>query len=150
MATIQNILQAAVRREEEANEFYTRMAARCKDAFVRQLFTQLAGDELGHKAFLLGCLNDPDLLKKLSVPVDCKVAEATPAVDGADANLKAADAVALAMKREQSAVEHYQQLAASAQSDDYRRAFEGLANMELNHKKKLEDAFINVGYPEVF
>jgi rubrerythrin len=147
--TIREILEAAISREEDAQVFYTRVAAACDNAYVRQLFTQLASDEQGHKEFLLGCLKDPKLLQKLPLPADYKVAEATSRPQPS-ATMTPADAIALAMKREQGAVEHYRQLAAMATAPDYRQAFEGLAAMEAGHKTRLESAFVNIGYPESF
>jgi rubrerythrin len=147
--TIREILEAAIRREEDAQAFYTRVAAACANASVRQLFIQLASDEQGHKLFLTGCLQDPALLQKLPLPPDYKVAEAAQRPEP-HAALSPADAIALAMKREQGAVEHYRQLAAMATAPDYKQAFEGLAAMELGHKTKLESAFVNIGYPEAF
>lgn len=149
MSDIHSIIELAMDREEDAYVFYTRVAGRTKDAAIRQLFTELASDELGHKQFLQGCLADPELLQKLPAPPDYKVAESVQAVElGVD--LKPVDAVALAMKREQESADHYRQLAAGATVADYRRAFEGLARMELNHKYKLEQAFVDIGYPEAF
>jgi rubrerythrin len=147
--SIKEILQSAIGREEAAYVFYLQIAERSGNAYIRQLFTQLASDELGHKAFLSGCLADPNLLTKLPVPPDFQVAEATERPE-AGAALRPADVIALAMKREQDAVEHYRRLAAMATVVDYRQAFEGLAAMELNHKGKLESAFVNIGYPEAF
>lgn len=147
--TIRDILEAAISREENAQVFYTRVAAACDNAYVRQLFTQLASDEQGHKAFLQGCLADPVLLQKIPVPADYKVAEATARPEPGTLTTPAA-AIALAMKREQAAVEHYRQLAAVATAADYRQAFESLAAMEAGHKTQLESAFVNIGYPESF
>jgi rubrerythrin len=147
--TIREILDAAILREEDAQAFYTRVAAACDNAYVRQLFTQLASDEQGHKVFLIGCLADPKLLQKFPLPADYKVAEATSCPESS-ATMTPVDAIAVAMKREQTAVEHYRWLASMATTPDYKQAFEGLAAMELGHKAKLETAFVNIGYPESF
>ncbi|HEY4800130.1 MAG TPA: ferritin family protein, partial [Bacteroidia bacterium] len=65
-------------------------------------------------------------------------------------NMKPAEAIAVAMKREQLAAELYDALAKSARLKSEKDAFESLKTMELNHKHRLENAFVDIGYPEVF
>ena len=143
------ILDLAIQREEEAYRFYGDVAKRMKNAAVKEAFTQLAKDELGHKAFLQGCLKDPKILGKLPVPADYKIAEATSDPE-LSVDMKPAAAMALAMKKEQSAAEFYQGLARAATDAALKATFEGLAKMELGHKVRIEEMFVNVGYPEVF
>ena len=54
------------------------------------------------------------------------------------------------MKKEQQAVEYYRALAEAADDRELKQAFTNLANMELSHKQRLENAFVQIGYPEVF
>jgi rubrerythrin len=146
---INPILNAAIKREEEAYRFYKDVAERTNNKAVRETFQQLAEDELGHKDFLKSCLNDSSLLKKLPVPKDYKVAEATEA-PLLSVGMKPADAMALAMKKEQESAELYLKLAKTAVDSKYQETFRGLANMELGHKTRIEALFVNIGYPEVF
>ena len=89
------------------------------------------------------------LLNKLPIPIDYKIAEATdsPALSF---DMKLADAIALAMKKELSAAEFYKGLAKTATDSKFKETFLELANMELGHKTRIENLFIEVGYPEVF
>ncbi len=146
---IQNVLNGAIRREEEAYQFYHDVAGRMSNRAVNESFQKLADDELEHKKFLQICLRDPDLLKKLPVPQDYRVAETTGA-PLLSIDMKPAEAMALAMKKEQWSVEFYLNLAENALNREYREAFRELANMELGHKTKIENLFVNIGYPEVF
>ncbi len=146
---IDAILNAAVKREEEAYKFYKKVAERMSNKTVKEAFQQLSGDELGHKDFLKNCLKDPGLLKKLPVPEDYKVAEATK-LPPLSIDMKPADAMALAMKKEQGSVEFYTKLAKTATDAKYKETFQSLANMELGHKTRIESLFVNIGYPEVF
>ena len=41
-------------------------------------------------------------------------------------------------------------VAAAAKDKEIRALFEKLAHMELGHKNKLENVFVEIGYPEVF
>ena len=52
------ILEAAIRNEEEAYDFYAEVAQRATNPVVRQTFAELAGDELGIRCSCSGCLKD--------------------------------------------------------------------------------------------
>jgi len=146
---IKAILDLAIGREEEAYDFYSQVAGRVANPAVKEIFDQLAKDELGHKVFLQACLTDPQLASKLPVPTDHKIAEAT-AEPGLTIDMKPADALAVAMKKELGAAEFYRGLAKSASDATLRAMFENLARMELGHKTRIEHMFVDVGYPEVF
>lgn len=147
--SINSILNVAVKREEEAHKFYQDVAERMSNKAVKEAFQQFAKDELGHKEFLKNCLKDPSLLQKLPVPKDYKVAEATEEV-ALSVDMKPAEAMALAMKKEQGAADFYRKIAKTADDSKYKETFLGLANMELGHKAKMEALFVDIGYPEVF
>jgi len=149
MTDIKSILEAAIGREEEAFRFYADVADRMTNPAVKEIFGQLSQDELGHKTFLQAALKDDQIIAKLPVPADYKVAEATeePALS---IDMKPADALALAMKREQESAEFYRGLAQSASDATLGAMFENLALMELGHKTRLEHMFVDIGYPEVF
>ncbi len=146
---IDAILNTAIAREEESYKFYKDVSDKAKNKAVKDAFKELAGDELGHKDFLKNCLKDPSLLKKLPVPKDYKVAEATE-LPKLSIDMKLADAIALAMKKEQGAAEFYQKLAKTAADSKYKETFLGLANMEIGHKTRIEDLFMTIGYAEVY
>lgn len=144
------LLNKAVAAEMEANLFYKLVAERAANPAVRQAFTELAAEELGHRDFLENVRRDPDMIRKLSAPaVDYHVAEAT-ALPALSIDMKPADAVALAMKKEQQAVELYKNLAQSAADPELEKLLIGLANMERRHKTRLEELFVQIGYPEAF
>jgi len=146
---IKSILDAAIVREEEAYRFYGRVSERVSNPAVKEIFHQLAQDELGHKTFLQACLKDTRLAAKLPVPTDYRVTEATdePVLS---VDMKPADALAVAMKKELRAAVFYQDLAKAATDATFRAMFENLARMELGHKTRLENMFVDIGYPEVF
>jgi rubrerythrin len=146
---IKSILDAAIVREEEAFAFYSRASERMTNRTVKEIFDQLGKDELCHKTFLQACLKDTQLAAKLPTPADYKVAEAT-AEPTLSIDMKPADALALAMKKEQHAVDFYQGLAKVASDATFRAMFENLARMELGHKTRLENMFVDIGYPEAF
>ena len=120
------ILKAAIRNEEDAYDFYTEVAERATNPVVRQTFAELAGDELGHKVFLTSCLKDTCMLEDFPVGPDYKVAEATPLPD-LSVDMTPADALALAMKKEEQAARGYEALAKEAPDADRKKVFEKLA-----------------------
>ncbi|HOC44213.1 MAG TPA: ferritin family protein [Thermoanaerobaculales bacterium] len=146
---IKSVLDLAIGREEEAFRFYSEVSGRVENPGVKEIFDQLAKDELGHKVFLQACLKDPELASKLPVPTDYKIAEAT-AEPSLSIDMKPADALAVAMKKELGAAEFYQDLARSASDATLTAMFENLARMELGHKSRIEHMFVDIGYPEVF
>lgn len=147
---IERAFSLATQREMEANAFYSRVAKSANDRDVRLLFEQLASDEMGHFELLTRFKADPTLPMKLAAPAkDYKLAEATDLPPFSD-NMKPKDAIALAMKKEQQAVEFYRRLAGQATDMGLKDIFDNLANMELGHKQRLENAFVDIGYPESF
>ena len=65
-------------------------------------------------------------------------------------DMKPADAFALAMKKEEEAMVQYTALADECPDAEKKRVFLDLAAMERAHKRKMEDAFVDIGYPEVW
>jgi rubrerythrin len=104
---------------------------------------------MGHKELLEKFKYDPTMVMKIEAPPDYKVAEATELTKLSIA-MKPADAIALAMKKEQQAVEFYREFRDRATERSIKDVFENLANMELGHKHRLENVFVEIGYPEVF
>jgi rubrerythrin len=54
------------------------------------------------------------------------------------------------MKNEEIAMKKYQGLADDCQDPDLKSVFTSLASMEKDHKFKMENAFVDVAYPEVW
>jgi len=147
---MEKVFDIAISREAKAYEFYKAVAEKVTSDDVKKVFLQLAEEELGHREQLEILLHDPTKIMKFNPPkADYKVAEATEAPDPT-IEMKPAEAIALAMKKEQEAVEFYRQLSADATDDSLKAMFDNLANMELNHKARLENVFVEIGYPEVF
>ena len=139
----------AILREVEAYEFYRKVSERAQNAQVKGVFAELSLEELGHKDLLTQFKNDPAKVMKIQASPDYKVAEATE-LPALSVDMKPADAIALAMKKEQQAVEFYRMLEQNAAEPEMKAAFANLANMELNHKHRLENVFVQIGYPETF
>jgi rubrerythrin len=66
------------------------------------------------------------------------------------ADMQPAEAIALAMKKEESAMRQYTRLADACKDGTQRKVFLELAAMEREHKSKMEAAFVDIGYPDVW
>jgi rubrerythrin len=146
---IENLLAMAIRRERDAAEFYRDLEQRVASSAAKAVFAQLAQDELGHEQFLKTCTSNPTMLAKFEPGPDFHVT-ATTDLPPLTPDMKPVDAIVLAMKKEEQAVELYHGFAARTGDAKLKATFEGLAKMELGHKNRLETVFVNIGYPEVF
>jgi rubrerythrin len=147
---IERLFQIAIDRELEANRFYTELSKIVADPNIQAVFNDLAAQEMGHYELLEKLRSDPSLEMKFRAPSqDWRMAEAEDE-PSLSTNMKPRDAIALAMKKELRAAEFYRAMSAQAGDGETKAIFNNLANMELGHKHKLEEAFIDVGYPEVF
>lgn len=147
---ILNILANAIEREIEAYEFYKQISEKVLNKDVKKIFRDLSQEELGHREFLEKLKFNQSMFTKIEPPAaDYKVSEATD-LPPFNLDMKPADAIALAMKKEQQAVEFYRSMAESTGEPDIKKTFKNIANMELNHKHRLENIFVDIGYPEAF
>lgn len=147
---INEFIDFAIKQENEAFDFYQAASEKVSNPGVKQLFLELAQDEKGH-ANLLEMYRENKSVGELfkAEVIDYKITE-TQEEQELLINMKPADAIIIAMKREQQAAELYRAMAKSATTQSIKDALEGLANMEMGHKHKLENAFVDIGYPEVF
>jgi len=64
--------------------------------------------------------------------------------------MKPSDAIALAVKNEQEAMDMYTEMANCSTDAEQKKMFQSLAAMERGHKVKLEDTFTNMAFPEAW
>ena len=150
MKNYKEILKMAVGNEVEAFEFYRDAAAKMKDPAMKKTFQELADEESGHKVLLEGYLSNEMKGMKFSDEKDYKVAETVEAPQVLSTDMAFKDAIALAMKKEQEAMEMYQQFACASEEGKQKETFLELAKMELGHKARLEDIYTNVAFVEVW
>jgi rubrerythrin len=131
------ILDFAIKREEEAYEFYPDLAAKIKRPEMQGIFRQFAEEERGHKAKLQGIKKGKSLLPAEKAVADLKIADYVVA-DEPSADMTYQKAIVLAMKKEKAAFRIYSDLARSAPSSELKSLFEGLAQEEARHKLRFE------------
>ncbi len=144
-----DLFRTAIGRELEAYTFYKDVAERVNNAAVKQIFEELSIEEKRHEEMLWKMKGDDTVSFKINAPQDLKVAE-TVDLPPLSMDMKPADAIALAMKKEEQAVAFYQALANMCQEEETKRIYTELSKMEMTHKHRLENAFVDIGYPEVW
>lgn len=143
------ILAMAIENEIEAAEFYQGVYEKTGSASLKSIFGELAEEERKHQGMLQGCLdNDSRPLKFKSSP-DYKVAE-TVEMPKLSMGMKPVDAIALAMKKEEEAMNLYLKFAGTSDDVQQKEMFENLARMEQSHKVNLENLYTNMAFPEVW
>ena len=143
------IIEFAIAGEKEAQEFYTLAADKINDPYLKKMFEQFAKDEQGHEKILKGILSKDAINLHFDESTDYKVAE-TVDKPKLSTDMKPADAIALAMKKEEEAMKQYTDLAAACKDPGQKIVFLDLASMERGHKLKMERAFVDIGYTEVW
>jgi rubrerythrin len=147
---VQSLFKIAIDQEIEACEFYKKASEKVSNAGVKDIFLQLSADEAEHADTLRKYEQDSSLVGKFVSPeVDYAIADSnnTPVLS---ITMKPADAIMLAAKKEQEASEFYTALSKKATDKQIVTMLQSLAAMELGHKQKLENAFVQIGYPESF
>ena len=145
--SVEEILDYAIAREEEASQFYTDLAAKVDKPYMAEVFLSFAKEEQGHKAKLLGVKEGNFDLPSQDKVLDMKIAENLVEVElRTDIDLQGA--LILAMKAEKSAFRLYNDLAQAADNDKVKDLFTGLAQEEAKHKLRFEIEYDDYAYRE--
>ncbi len=143
------ILEDAIQGEIDSQKFYQDAAARMRDSFLKELFTRFTLEEKKHEEILRSFVEPIPENLPFDENRDYKVAATVDRPEVSD-RMKPADAFALAMKKEQEAMDQYNALADGCIDPEQAEMFRGLAAMEREHKFKMEQAFVDIGYPEAW
>lgn len=149
MTDYKAILKMAVRNEVEAYEFYKDAACKIKDPVLKDTFEELAGEEQKHKLLLEGYLAHDGQKMQFKQESDYKVAESIDA-QPLTTDIAFKDAIAIAMKKEQEAMDMYHGFAENSETAEQKQTFSELAKMEQGHKTRLEEIYVNAAFVEVW
>jgi len=150
ISTFQEIINSAIESEIEARQFYLEAADKVANAALEEMFKEFAGEELSHQRILERFRDQKDMNIQFTKVPDYHVSESVDDTAKLSISMKPADAIALAMKKEETAMQHYTQLAEACTDPDQGKVFRELAEMERGHKARMERAFVDIGYPEVW
>lgn len=143
------ILSGAIGNEIEAHEFYKSAAEKSVNSNLKRIFKELADDELKHQRLLENYLNDEKVQLSFTNVADYKVSESVK-LPQLTATMSYTDGIALAMKKEEEAMRMYQEFAEVTTDTHKKNIFLQLADMEKNHKSRLEDMYTNSAYNETW
>lgn len=149
--SIEQILEQAIRFEEDAYDFYSGAVEKVERPHIRSVLEDLAKEEVKHKEHLQALLAG-DTTRIISVHKrgqidDLKLAEyLVPRPLDPEASLQ--DILIVAMHREKSSNEFYSTMAEIAQEEDSRTLFGFLAQEELMHKNKVESLYDEIVYQD--
>jgi rubrerythrin len=144
-----DVIKFAMANEVEAQKFYADAAEKLRNPALKKMFAQFAEEEKRHREILKEIYVSQTIGDYFDEEIDHKVSE-TVETPELSINMKPADAFALAMKKEEEAMVAYTALAEECPDAEKKKIFLDLAAMERGHKRKMEDAFVDVGYPEVW
>lgn len=146
---IADILDIAIKREEEAYDFYMDIHAKVSDASVKSTLEFMAGEEKKHKAFLVsyrdGHFGDKGL--RMSDVVDYKIAEYLEEPE-MSADSKPEDVYLVASHREARSHQFYTEMANLHAEGELREMLLKMANEESKHKEKAEYLYSNTAFPQ--
>jgi len=134
------ILEMAVAREVDANRFYETLATQSKDPNTRNIFLELAAEELEHKAKL-----ELEIMKTGRV-VDVSKAPAGFNEDQygysqIDFDVEFKDILFIGIQKEEASFRLYVDLAGMTHDHDSKETMLALAEEEAGHKLRLQTIF---------
>ena len=135
---LQQALDYAIAKEQEAEAFYKDWAAKAENPGVVALFAELAATEHGHAEMLSRVNPDELVASSTDAPRDLKLSEFIVEVEASE-GMSLQEAMVVAMKREASAAALYDELARLG--GETKALFEALAAEERKHKLQLETEY---------
>jgi len=146
---VSDILEIAIKREEDAYDFYMDIHSKVVGPDVKDTLKFIAGEEKKHKAFLVSYRDGNFGAKalRMSAVVDYKIAEYLEEPE-VDENSNPEDVYLMASHREFRSHHFYTELANLHAEGDLREMLLKMANEELKHKEKMEYLYANTAFPQ--
>jgi rubrerythrin len=146
---LQGVINLAIRKEEEAYEFYVDLKDLVEGKEAKETMGYLAAEEKKHKAFLVSYRDSgvsPDKLR-LTTVVDYHVTEhlEQPSPSG---KTTLQEAYLIAAHRELHSYNFYTALADIHPQGSARDLLIAMANEEMKHKEKVEYLYTNTAFPQ--
>ena len=141
--TVDEILDFAIENEQNAADFYFKLADTTKDKSIKETFTLYAHEEIVHKEKLISIKKEGVFHLEEQTILDMKVADYV-VRQAVSENMSYQDALILAMKREKAAYRLYMKLASNTDNAQLKDLFIGLAQEEAKHKMAFEIEYDDV------
>lgn len=140
LSNFTEIIDFAIRREEDAIEAYGNMSKTAKTPGLKDLLLELRDEEKNHKKLLQGVTERKIAAMEVGDVIDLKISDILVSEPPAD-DMTFQDLLIFAAKKEQQAVELYSALAEKSKSPELKKLFEFLVGQEMSHKLKLETEY---------
>jgi rubrerythrin len=147
--SLQSLIKKAIQNEEEARTFYLGLFDLVEDPLAKETLKFLAGEELGHKEFLLAYLKGEKKFNALGMdePIDYHIAQYAAKPDPKK-NMNSSEVYLVAAHREWNSYKFYKGLAAAQPASEVKEMLLQMANQELKHKEKVEYLYSNTAFPQ--
>ena len=139
---VNEILDFAIEKEEEAYQFYTELAEKMEKEYMKKVFRNFAREEQGHKAKLLGIKEGRQFKPSDKKILDLKLADYLVDIEEGP-ELDYQQALIVAMKKEKAAFKLYTDLAEVAGDEKLHNTLLALAQEEAKHKLRFELEYDN-------
>jgi rubrerythrin len=140
---INEVIDFAIDREIEANEFYIKLSKQTDNPAMRKAFEDFAKEELGHKAKLEAFKQGELTIKQDNKTETLNWTDYLVGVEPKP-DMSYSDALILAMKKEKASYRLYMDLAAIVNVEEATEMFMWLANEEAKHKLRFEIEYDDV------
>lgn len=147
LKSVDEILDYAIAKEEDASRFYTDLAGRMDKPHMKKVFESFASEEQGHKQKLMGIKGGKFALPSQQKVQDLKIGDHLVEVE-LKSDLDFQDALILAMKAEKAAFRLYHDLAEATDDHNARNLFLSLAQEEARHKLRFEIEYDDYAYKD--
>jgi rubrerythrin len=140
MNTFNEVIDFAIKREEDAIQGYGSMIEVAKTPGISKLLQELQEEERKHKELLQELTEGKVESYVLTRIIDLKISDYLEE-DTLEAEMDFQQLLIFAAKKEQNAVKLYSKLAEEAESGELKKLFEFLVEQEKSHKLKLETEY---------
>jgi len=147
--TLEQLLDKAIVREEEAYDFYKGLLKRIEDPTAKDALGFLADEEKKHKEFLIAYKRGDYAEKglRMSEVIDYKIAQYMDKPDP-DKDIETKDVYLVAAHRELNSYNFYNGLAEVQPEGEVKQMLIRMAGEEMKHKEKVEYLYANAAFPQ--
>jgi|Deesub1362B_J571_1020462.scaffolds.fasta_scaffold02221_10 rubrerythrin len=136
--TIDEIIEFAIKKEEESFNLYNKLKEKTEDRAIKKVFEELAEEELKHKQKLIDFKEGRIYLTpKSEKVVDLKISENLIKSE-LKGDFDIQDVLIFAMNREKDVFRMYMELVELAETQEAKNILISLAQEEAKHKLRLE------------
>jgi rubrerythrin len=138
--TLEEVVKFAVQREEDAIQLYTEAARLSTDIASRKMFEEFVAEETGHKKVFSNIdIARSEQLRSLKMP-DLGISKYLVAIP-LRPNMTYPEILQYAIKTEDGAYQLYKAAAEASDDPQLKRTLQIFAEVELVHKKRIEDFY---------